>query len=60
MTTIREEVAEDNQREGGGQPGWGDMRRATLVIGCGDSDLRARIASDRSDGGGFKSVEGGD
>ena len=30
----------------------GDMRRATLVIGCGDSALRARMASDRSDGGG--------
>ena len=28
----------------------GDMRRAELVIGCGDSDLRARIASlDRFD-----------
>ena len=36
------------------------MRREALVIECGDSDLRARIASNRSDGGGFKSIEGGD
>ena len=30
----------------------GDMRRAALVIECSDSDLSARIASDRSEGGG--------
>ena len=35
------------------------MRRAVLVIGCSDSDLRSRIASDRSDGWVFESVEGG-
>ena len=29
----------------------GDMRRAALAIGCGDSDLRARIASKLSEGG---------
>ena len=41
--------------------GVGDMRRAALVIRCGDSYLHARIASDCSDGGGeFESVEGGD
>ena len=34
----------------------GDMRRKSLVIGCGDSDLSARIASDRSAGVGFDSV----
>ena len=37
------------------------MRRAALVIGCSDSDLSARIASDRSGGGGgVKSGEGVD
>ena len=35
------------------------MRRAALVIGCGDSDLRARIASNRSEGEGVESVESG-
>ena len=40
----------------GGSSGVGYMRRAALVIGCGDSDLSARIASDRSEGVGFKSV----
>ena len=30
----------------------GDMRMASLVIGCGDSDLRARIAYYWSDDGG--------
>ena len=36
--------------------GVGDMRRAALVIGCGDSDLSARIASDQLEEVGFKSV----
>ena len=38
-----------------------DMRKAALVIGCGDTNLRARIASNRSEGGGggVESVEGG-
>ena len=36
------------------------MRRAALVIGYGDSDLRAKITSDWSVGGEFESVEGGD
>ena len=37
-----------------------DIRRALLVIGCGDSDLCARIASYWSGGTGLASVEGGD
>ena len=37
----------------------GDMRRAALVIGCGDSDLHGSIASNRSEEGGVTSVEGG-
>ena len=36
------------------------MRRAALVIGCGDSDLSARIDSNWSEGGRLESVEGGD
>ena len=56
MTTTREEMAEDNWREGEGSSRVGDMTRATLVIICGDSDLRSRIASNLSDGGGFESV----
>ena len=38
----------------------GDMRSAALVIGCGDSDLRARIASDQSYGGEFEYDKVGD
>ena len=30
----------------------GDLRRAAPVIGCGESDLRARITSNCSEGGG--------
>ena len=37
-----------------------DIRRAALIIGCGDSDLRARIASYWSGGAGVASVKGGD
>ena len=32
----------------------GDMRRAALVIRCGDSDLHVRIASNRSEGRGVQ------
>ena len=39
--------------------GVGDMRRAALVIGYGESDLHARISSDQSEGGGFESFEVG-
>ena len=59
MTTIREEMTEDNWQEGGGSAGVEDMRRALLFIGCSDSDLRSRIASGWSDGWVFESVEGG-
>ena len=38
----------------------GYMRRAALVSECGDSDLSARITSNRSEGGGVESVKGGD
>ena len=60
MTTTREEIAEDNRQEGGRSAGVGYMRKAALVIGCGDLDLPARIASNWSEGGGFKPIEGGD
>ena len=46
--------------ERGGSAGVGDMRRTALVIVCGNSDLHAMIASNWSDGGGFKYDEGGD
>ena len=49
-------MTEDPRQEGGGLPGWGDMRRVALVIGCGDLALDARIASDRFEGVGFGSV----
>ena len=35
------------------------MRRAALIIGCGDLYLRFRIAYDWSDGGEVESAEGG-
>ena len=39
----------------------GDMRRAALVIGCGDSDLRARITSNWLEGErGLEYVKDGD
>ena len=38
----------------------GDTRREAIVIACSDLDLSARIASDWSEGGEFKSVESGD
>ena len=59
MTTTKEEMAEDTPRKGGGSAGVGDMRRAALVIRCGDLDLHARIAADWSEGGRVESVEGG-
>ena len=52
MTTTREEMAEDNQRGGGGSAWVGDMRRAALVIGCSDSYLSAWIDSGWSEEGG--------
>ena len=36
------------------------MRRAALVIICGELDLRVRIASNQSEERGFESIEGGD
>ena len=42
----------------GRSAGVGDMRRAALVIGCSDLDLRARIAYDRSYGGGVRICRG--
>ena len=40
----------------GGSAGVGDISRAAFVIGCGELDLSARIASDQSEGVGFESV----
>ena len=40
----------------GGSAGVGYMRRAALVIGFGDSDLSARITSNRSEGVELESV----
>ena len=51
-------MAEDNWWEGGGPARVGDMRRAALVIGYGDSDVHARIASNWSDGRGVKICQG--
>ena len=44
-------MTEDNWQEGGGSAMLGGMRRAALVIGCGNSNLLARNAPNRSERG---------